>query len=182
MIKKVNLPKILMILKFSVHKTKGKNMFVASSNLNEIINKIMNEPIVLLGFAGQTCFFLRFVIQWIISEKKRKSVVPTIFWYISLVGAVTVFIYGWIVAEPILVVGQLVSSLVYVRNLTLIYAFKTDRLVDSPGHLEFEDKSVLCKTRSIIEISKEISRLESNGQNDAAKTLRWVLLEQSEAS
>ena len=156
-------------------------MYIASSNLHEIIDKILNEPVVLLGFAGQACFFLRFLIQWIISEKKGKSVVPTIFWYISLAGAAIVFVYGWIVAEPILVVGQLGSSFVYIRNLILIYARKPKPAADYIEPFEKAIKIQQNELRSISEINNEIIRLEKIGRENEAKTLRWVLINSTES-
>ena len=131
-------------------------MLIAMSSFEEILFKIANEPIVILGFAGQSCFFLRFLIQWIISEKKQKSVVPLSFWYISLVGAIIVFIYGWIVAEPILVIGQLISFFVYFRNLFL--------------HRKNREN-----VRSIREIKAKIVELEQAGKKSEAEILNWAL-------
>ena len=144
--------------------------------IKAIIYKIFNEPIVLLGFAGQACFFLRFLIQWIISEKKHESVVPPIFWFISFAGAVIVFIYGWIVAEQIIVVGQLVSSLIYIRNLVLIHTNAKGDFTKTVFPTETEINGI----RTISEINNEIKRLESNGQKNEAKILRWVLIGSSE--
>ena len=55
-----------------------------------------NEAILLIiGFVGQGLFSARFLIQWVVSEKKRESVIPLPFWYFSLLGGITLFIYAF---------------------------------------------------------------------------------------
>ena len=80
------------------------------------------QPMAILGLIGQTCFFSRFLVQWIASEKKRRSVVPTSFWYLSIIGGLLVFIYAVWRRDPIFILGQSVGLVVYTRNLVLIYA------------------------------------------------------------
>lgn len=75
---------------------------------------------ILFGLAGQAAFFSRFLVQWIASERQGKSVVPIAFWYLSLVGSATLFIYAIHRREPIFLLGQTVGCVVYVRNLVLI--------------------------------------------------------------
>lgn len=73
-----------------------------------------------IGLAGQAMFMMRFVVQWIHSERHQKSVIPVSFWYLSLVGGLTVLAYGLHRAEPVIILGQLPGTFVYARNLMLI--------------------------------------------------------------
>lgn len=75
---------------------------------------------MILGFFGQAIFFSRFIIQWVYSEKKKKSIIPIEFWYLSIVGAVIVFIYAIYRKDPVFFVGQFFAILIYFRNLRLI--------------------------------------------------------------
>jgi lipid-A-disaccharide synthase-like uncharacterized protein len=77
-----------------------------------------------IGLLGQTMFMMRFVVQWIHSERQGKSVVPVSFWYLSLIGGLIVLAYGIYRAEPIIILGQLPGTLVYTRNLMLIHRSK----------------------------------------------------------
>lgn len=79
------------------------------------------QPMALLGLVGQTCFFARFLIQWVASERQRRSVVPTAFWYLSLLGGFLVLIYALWRRDPIFILGQAVGLIVYTRNLILIH-------------------------------------------------------------
>ena len=74
-----------------------------------------------VGFVGQIVFFGRFLVQWIVSEKKRESVIPIGFWYMSMVGSVLVLIYAVSRHDLVISLGQTTGLLVYVRNLMLIY-------------------------------------------------------------
>lgn len=79
------------------------------------------DPLVLFGMVGQGVFMLRFVVQWYVSEKLRRSHVPLGFWYISLAGGVMLMIYGILDADPVIVFGQSLGLLIYLRNLMLIH-------------------------------------------------------------
>lgn len=74
-----------------------------------------------LGFAGQGIFGARFLIQWIYSEKQRKSVIPMPFWWFSIVGGFCLLIYSIHLRDPVIISGQLFGVIVYVRNIWLIY-------------------------------------------------------------
>ena len=81
-----------------------------------------NEAILLIiGFVGQGLFSARFLIQWVVSEKKRESVIPLPFWYFSLLGGITLFIYAFSKKDLVIMVGQGTGILIYTRNLYLIY-------------------------------------------------------------
>jgi lipid-A-disaccharide synthase-like uncharacterized protein len=75
---------------------------------------------LLVGFLGQVLFFSRFLVQWIASERRKQSVVPEAFWYLSLGGAALLLAYALQRRDPVFVVGQLFGFSVYVRNLVLI--------------------------------------------------------------
>ena len=73
------------------------------------------------GLMAQLSFTGRFLIQWIASERKGRSVVPIYFWYLSVVGGVMLFTYFVRRGDPIGALGQSAGIVVYVRNLMLIY-------------------------------------------------------------
>ena len=75
---------------------------------------------IAIGFAGQALFSARFLIQWIASERAKKSVVPKLFWYFSLAGGATLFDYAAWREDPVFMVGQAFGLIVYIRNLWLI--------------------------------------------------------------
>ena len=76
---------------------------------------------LIFGFAFQLCFALRFIIQWISSEKQKKSVIPISFWYLSLIGSSGLLVYAIHIKDPVFILGQSMGIIVYVRNLRLIY-------------------------------------------------------------
>lgn len=85
----------------------------------------MNKTLWLaFGFIGQGLFAARFIVQWIKSEKEKKSVVPIHFWYFSFVGGAMLFIYVCHLRDPVLILGQLSGLFIYARNLQLIYKEK----------------------------------------------------------
>jgi len=74
---------------------------------------------LILGFFGQFLFFLRFVIQWICSEKKGESIIPIYFWYFSIAGAIVILIYALHIKDPVFILGQGFALLIYIRNISL---------------------------------------------------------------
>jgi lipid-A-disaccharide synthase-like uncharacterized protein len=82
---------------------------------------------VLFGLLGQAAFSARFIVQWIVSEKKGESTIPVAFWYLSLVGGLILLVYAIYKRDPVFVVGQGAGVIVYLRNLILIQRKKTDR-------------------------------------------------------
>ncbi|MFQ5897422.1 MAG: lipid-A-disaccharide synthase N-terminal domain-containing protein [Candidatus Methylomirabilia bacterium] len=74
-----------------------------------------------LGFLGQAFFSMRFVVQWIVSERKRQSVVPIYFWYFSGGGGLALLTYAILRQDPVFIVGQGAGLFVYARNLYLIW-------------------------------------------------------------
>ena len=76
---------------------------------------------ITVGFLGQFLFFSRFLVQWIASEKEKRSVIPNAFWYFSIGGGVILFAYALYRRDPVFITGQTVGLLVYFRNLWLIH-------------------------------------------------------------
>jgi len=79
---------------------------------------------LVLGFTGQLIFALRFIYQWICSEKKKESHIPVGFWYLSLAGGISLLIYSIYRKDPVFILGQTTGLIVYVRNLILIAQHK----------------------------------------------------------
>jgi len=75
---------------------------------------------LIIGFVGQALFGARFIIQWVVSEKKGESTIPLAFWYCSIGGAMVLLSYAIYKQDPVFIVGQSLGSIVYVRNLILI--------------------------------------------------------------
>ena len=73
-----------------------------------------------LGFVGQGLFTARFLIQWVVSEQKRDSVVPVAFWWLSLLGGMALLAYAIFRHDPVIITGQGMGLFVYTRNLMLI--------------------------------------------------------------
>jgi lipid-A-disaccharide synthase-like uncharacterized protein len=83
-----------------------------------------------IGLAGQTLFMMRFIVQWIHSERHKKSIIPVSFWYFSLGGGVIVLMYGIHRVDPVIILGQLPGTFVYARNLILIRREHHDALAE----------------------------------------------------
>lgn len=75
---------------------------------------------VIIGFCGQALFSARFLIQWIVSERARRSIVPTAFWLFSLGGGATLLAYAIHREDPVFIAGQAGGLLIYLRNLHFI--------------------------------------------------------------
>jgi lipid-A-disaccharide synthase-like uncharacterized protein len=75
---------------------------------------------LIIGFAGQALFTARFLVQWIASERRRDSVVPVAFWWLSLLGGLTLLSYASYRQDPVIIVGQAMGLIVYARNLMLV--------------------------------------------------------------
>ena len=79
---------------------------------------------LIFGLAAQCCFFLRFFIQWIASERRKKSVIPIHFWYLSLLGGIGILIYSIHINDIVFITGQSFGLLIYTRNIILIHREK----------------------------------------------------------
>lgn len=76
---------------------------------------------VVFGFLGQGFFFSRFLVQWLATEKKKKSVIPNAFWYLSIAGGSMLLFYAIHRRDPVFITGQGVGLFVYFRNLYWIH-------------------------------------------------------------
>ena len=76
---------------------------------------------IAIGFLGQGLFFGRWIIQWLASERSATSQVPVAFWYMSLIGGLITLAYAIYRKDPVFIAGQSIGSVVYIRNLMLIY-------------------------------------------------------------
>lgn len=75
---------------------------------------------MLIGLLGQGLFSMRFIVQWIASEKAGKSIVPFSFWLFSLGGSIFLLIYAIYRKDPVFILGQAPNLLIYSRNIWLI--------------------------------------------------------------
>lgn len=103
-----------------------------NNNTQDIDQLFNNEAIpfwlLILGSVGQVIFTLRFVYQWIYSEKKKESVMPLGFWLISILGSGIILSYAILKPDIVLLFGHLFGSIVYIRNIMLIAkASKTNK-------------------------------------------------------
>jgi lipid-A-disaccharide synthase-like uncharacterized protein len=73
-----------------------------------------------VGFLGQGLFSARFLVQWIASERRRRSVVPVQFWYLSLAGGIVLLSYAVYRLDPVFIAGQAAGLLVFARNLYFV--------------------------------------------------------------
>ncbi|MEK7137948.1 MAG: lipid-A-disaccharide synthase N-terminal domain-containing protein [Patescibacteria group bacterium] len=74
----------------------------------------------LFGFFGQVLFFLRFLAQWIHSERVGRSEIPVYFWYFSIAGGIIILIYSFHIKDLVFIIGQSLALVIYVRNVVLI--------------------------------------------------------------
>jgi lipid-A-disaccharide synthase-like uncharacterized protein len=73
-----------------------------------------------LGFIGQGIFGSRFFVQWLASERKKRSVIPKAFWYLSIVGSLILLTYAIYRRDPVFILGECGGVLIYTRNLILL--------------------------------------------------------------
>ncbi|NQU75528.1 MAG: lipid-A-disaccharide synthase N-terminal domain-containing protein [Planctomycetes bacterium] len=74
-----------------------------------------------VGYVGQLFFLSRFIVQWIVTERKRKSTIPVAFWYLSLVGTIILLTYSIHLRNPIFILGFSLNMVIYLRNLYFIH-------------------------------------------------------------
>jgi lipid-A-disaccharide synthase-like uncharacterized protein len=84
---------------------------------------------LIVGFAGQAMFSMRFIIQWIMSEREKRSMIPLAFWYFSLAGGLSLLIYAIHRKDPVFILGQGSGLFIYIRNLYLIYRERRQTIV-----------------------------------------------------
>lgn len=81
-----------------------------------------------IGLLGQGIFSARFIIQWLVSEREKRSIIPVAFWYLSLLGGITLLFYSIYKQDPVFILGQSTGVFIYSRNLFLIHRERASRL------------------------------------------------------
>lgn len=76
---------------------------------------------LVIGFLGQGLFSARFIIQWLQSERLKKSVIPQAFWYFSMAGGLTLLAYAIHREDPVFILGQATGLIIYFRNLQFVW-------------------------------------------------------------
>jgi lipid-A-disaccharide synthase-like uncharacterized protein len=97
--------------------------FVAGNqhfSLRTMLDTRIPGGVLLLGAIGQTIFLLRFVYQWLYSERKGESTLPLSFWVISLLGSVLILVYALLRRDMVLIIGNVFGTVVYARNIVLL--------------------------------------------------------------
>jgi lipid-A-disaccharide synthase-like uncharacterized protein len=77
-----------------------------------------------IGFLGQAFFSARFLVQWISSERVRRSVIPKAFWHFSVGGGIILLAYAIHREDPVFIIGQAAGLVIYARNLYFIYTHR----------------------------------------------------------
>src|SRR5262245_559644 len=72
------------------------------------------------GLIAQLLFTARFLVQWISSERAGRSVIPIAFWFFSMGGGLMTLVYGIAKREPVIIIGQFMATIIYIRNIMLI--------------------------------------------------------------
>lgn len=103
-------------------------LFKVSDSLLDTAAKVVNDPMVVFGLLGQAVFMSRMVVQWVESERAKRSVIPIAFWYLSIIGSAMVLIYGFYKEDPVIILGQLFGFIVYIRNLYLIRTHQSKQI------------------------------------------------------
>lgn len=80
----------------------------------------LGTPWVLVGLVGQGIFGSRFLVQWLASERRGRSVIPIAFWYLSIAGSMVLLTYAIHRRDPVFIIGECGGVLIYVRNLVLL--------------------------------------------------------------
>lgn len=98
--------------------------YTFNNNTYDLKNLFKNEDIplwlLIWGSIAQIIFTLRFIYQWIYSEKNKESSLPLGFWLLSLIGSIMILIYAILRKDPVLFVGHIMGSVIYFRNIILL--------------------------------------------------------------
>lgn len=96
-------------------------------DLSRVVGEYLHEVFVinldwwvLIGFLAQGLFTMRFLVQWVASERAGRSVVPIAFWFFSLAGGTLLLTYAVYRKDPVFIVGQLTGVFIYLRNLQFV--------------------------------------------------------------
>ena len=99
----------------------GRGLLVVLPFLPDSLATQPEQLMIIIGFAGQGLFAMRFIIQWLKSEGEGRSVIPLAFWYFSIGGGLVLFLYALWRKDPVIICGQGLGLFIYLRNLYLIY-------------------------------------------------------------
>ena len=89
--------------------------------------------LVILGLIGNATFSMRFLVQWLASERRGESVIPVSFWYWSIAGSILMFLYFLFRRDPVGILAYLPNSVIYIRNLMLIRKGKRPPTAAAPS-------------------------------------------------
>jgi len=84
---------------------------------------------ILLGYVGQALFAMRFIVQWVASERVGRSVMPVAFWFFSIGGGALLLVYALYIRDPVFILGQGFGLFVYLRNLHFVFRERKGALV-----------------------------------------------------
>jgi lipid-A-disaccharide synthase-like uncharacterized protein len=79
-----------------------------------------------VGFIAQFLFSMRFIVQWLATEKARASIIPETFWYFSMAGGVMLLAYAIYRVDPVFILGQAAGLVIYARNIYFIWLGKRE--------------------------------------------------------
>lgn len=99
-----------------------------------------------LGLLGQVLFTGRMIVQWLVSEKEKKSVVPPIFWWMSLIGSTMLLVYFMWRRDPVGLLGQAFGWFIYIRNIWMIYGRKDSATPAEEDAADLADSQTLEKS------------------------------------
>ncbi len=116
------IPKIIRLFLFAFPILIG--IYYFNNNVIDVDNLFRNEAIplwlLILGIVSQVVFTMRFVYQWLYSEKKKESSLPFGFWMLSLIGSLLILTYAIIRRDPVLFLGHILGTTIYIRNLMIL--------------------------------------------------------------
>jgi lipid-A-disaccharide synthase-like uncharacterized protein len=99
------------------------------SAIGELLHHVFVEQFdvwILLGFVAQAMFTMRFVVQWVASERAKRSVVPAAFWTFSILGGALLLVYAIYRKDPVFIAGQAAGLFIYFRNVWFILREKKE--------------------------------------------------------
>lgn len=103
---------------------------------------------VAIGMVGNVIFASRFIVQWIVSEKKGESTIPEAFWYLSIVGSLILLVYFILRREPVGILANLPNSAIYLRNLYLVKKKKERDALEAGAQMEESDAGGIVEDES----------------------------------
>ncbi len=115
-----------------------------ATQIGAVITLIFSDPWYLIGFFGQFFFMMRFVVQWVHSERQRRSVIPLAFWFFSIGGGSVLLAYAISRQDPVFIAGQSLGLLIYARNLYFLLWVNRKNATASPDRQAKQAVDVLA--------------------------------------